>query len=82
MKPIMGILSGATLILACAAPVLGAKPVRPADSTPRPQQQPKGIEVAQEHASSNAGKGHGDDVPRGNGNGYGHEIHDHSASPD
>ena len=44
---------------------------------------PPGMLIAAQRAAEGAGRGHGDNVPRGKGKGWGHLLHDHTpVSPD
>ena len=69
-------LAAATLAVPALAQKANGKGAEP---KPRagPYNPPPGILIAAQHVADGAGHGHGNDVPRGNGNGWGHLLHDH-----
>jgi hypothetical protein len=69
--------SAAGTMPALAQKALGQKPVKPPAASSG--KVPLGLLIAVERASPKVG--HGADVPRGKGHGWGHLLHNHQETP-
>lgn len=81
MKSVLTVLLAAAAASIVASPALAKASEKGADARPTARQNeiPPGILKAMQRAFPQVG--HGNDVPRGNGHGWGHSLHDHEESP-
>lgn len=81
MKSIITALVAAAAVSTAAAPALAKASAKGPDARPAARQNeiPPGLLKAMQRAFPEVG--HGNDVPRGNGNGWGHLLHNHEETP-
>lgn len=81
MRKASTLIMASLAVAAMTAPAIAQKASGKKQADVAESRIPPGILKALEKDRPGAGHGHGDDVPRGNGNGWGHLLHDHEDVP-